>query len=212
MALTVMTPSPGFGHRGVDTQDNFVTKQEAGQDHLYGTFFTEFNANVVAMNELEANVNAKEASAVEASLAAETAKNAAETARDAAYVSANFSGYWNNTTDFGYTSVIYGGDVYISIASPNVNHQPDISPSYWFKTTKTPDQDEIVSRLGITGMTYTDGNLTEITYDLGYKALMYYNTSGNLTSIEYTDTDGTTVLLTETMGYTSGNLTSVTRS
>lgn len=73
-----ITALPEPGHRGVDTQDTFVTKQEAFQDDLHDTFVGELNTVIGQMNALETNVNAKEAAAT---AAASTATAAATTAQ-----------------------------------------------------------------------------------------------------------------------------------
>ena len=78
MAITqVISTIHEAGHRGVDSRDDFVTKQEAFQDALVDTFVTEINAFRTQANALETNVNAKEASAVIARDEAVQARNEA---------------------------------------------------------------------------------------------------------------------------------------
>ena len=45
------------GHRGIDIRDDFVTKQEAFQDDVTGTFVPEINATITNMNVLVDDVN-----------------------------------------------------------------------------------------------------------------------------------------------------------
>lgn len=73
--------------------------------------------------------------------------------------------------------------------------------------------DEKVSRYAVSATTYnTDGSLATMTYSTGNKSLYTY-TTGTLTSIEYTDTDGSTVLLTVGFTYNAdGTLATITRS
>jgi len=72
--------------------------------------------------------------------------------------------------------------------------------------------EEYIKALSITNMTYaSDGTLLSSTYTGGYKALYTYN-GDVISKVEYTDTDGVTVLATLTYNYTGGNLTSVTKA
>lgn len=65
MAITqVITAIPQAGHRGVDTQDDFVTKQEAFQDALTGVTVSQLNAFATQANTLETNVNNKESTVI----------------------------------------------------------------------------------------------------------------------------------------------------
>lgn len=62
-----------------------------------------------------------------------------------------------------------------------------------------------------TSYNYTNEDLTSIVYDTG-NVVNYTYTNGDLTSVDYTDTDGTTNVLTVTYNYTDGVLTSTTRT
>lgn len=160
------------------------------------------------MNTLETNVNNKETAAAASATAAALSEAHAETAKLFAQGAANFKGVWNSTTDYLLGTAEYNGEIYLSIQSPNVNHLPT-DLAYWRPLLKL---DELVSRLSATAISYnTDGTLSNITYTGGYKSIFAY-TAGVLTSTQYTGTDGATVYLTLTYGYTSGNLTSITRA
>lgn len=190
----------------------FNTNAVACWNDLKNNIVPDLNTAFTQMNALEENVNNKEASAASSASSALNSATLAETAKTLAYASANFAGTWNSATDFQLKSVEYGGIVYVSLQSPNVNHQPDISPTYWLALTQPLPIDETVSHLSITASTYnTDGTLATMTYTGGYKTLYTY-TSGLLSTVQYTDTDGTTVLLTETIAYSGGNISTVTRS
>lgn len=130
--------------------------------------------------------------------------------------------YTDTTTD---TFVVYNGlDTDIHLADLTalsdamtiaMDGKADKATTY----TKTEVDDLMASNneldlnnLSITAITYnTDGTLATMTYAGGYKTLYTY-TSGLLSTVEYTDTDGTTVLLTETIAYSGGNISTVTRS
>jgi len=212
MAITVsLTPYVGDTPQyGVQAQLEFVQRAEYSWTWLSSNVIDELTTFQEQANALEANVNAKEVSAQSAKTAAELAETNAETAMATAYATANFKGAWDSLTDFGNSSCEYLGLVYVSKINPNVNHLPSDTAS-WTPLTQALPIDETISHLSVTDSAYTDGNLTSMTYTGGYKTLYIY-VSGNLSTVEYTDTDGTTVLLTETFTYTSGNLTSVTRT
>ena len=55
----VISTIPAAGHRGVDTRDNFVTKQEAFQDHLTITTVGELNTYKTQVNLVAADINGK---------------------------------------------------------------------------------------------------------------------------------------------------------
>lgn len=72
--------------------------------------------------------------------------------------------------------------------------------------------DQILQYTGVTSTNYdVNNNKTDTTYVTGNKALFTYSGS-DLVSTEYTDTDGLTIILTITYGYTNGNLNSITRA
>jgi len=92
MAITqTITTIPDAGHRGVDSRDIFVSKQEAFQDALTDTTVTQLNTFATQANALEDNVNALEESAV-------NAKTLAESARDSAFLTANVSNWISGTS------------------------------------------------------------------------------------------------------------------
>jgi len=68
--------------------------------------------------------------------------------------------------------------------------------------------------LSISNIAYDENlNITEMIADTGNKLLFTYDGNGNILTEQYTDTDGTTVILTKTYGYDgNGNLTSIVRS
>lgn len=71
---------------------------------------------------------------------------------------------------------------------------------------------QYVGNLDITDITYAaDGSVSEITYQGGHKTIFTY-IGTDIDTIEYTDTDGTSVLITETYTYTNGKLTALTRT
>lgn len=73
MAITQkITTIPTAGHRGVDSRNDFVTKQEAFQDALTDTFVTEINTFRTQANTLENEVNDLEVSATSSALTATT--------------------------------------------------------------------------------------------------------------------------------------------
>ena len=72
-----ITTIPTAGHRGVDSRDTFVTKQEAFQDALTATTVTELNTFVSQANAVRDEVNTARDDAI-------AAKEIAETARDEA--------------------------------------------------------------------------------------------------------------------------------
>jgi len=78
--------------------------------------------------------------------------------------------------------------------------------------TLKEDTEHFLSLHDITDSTYDNkGLLLSETYDIGCKKIYTYD-NGYLSKEEFTDTDGTTVLLTITYGYDSGNLITMTRS
>jgi len=117
MAISqTITALPVAGHRGVDARTTFVTKQEAFQDALQGVTVAELNTFATQANELESNVNAKEASAV--------------LAEASAVAAANFKGTWTNQTTAIGESWLYNGVIYGVLIVGNTS--PVTSPSNWF--------------------------------------------------------------------------------
>jgi len=85
MAITqTISTIPQAGHRGNDTRDVFVAKQEDFQDALTDTFVSQINTFSSQANTLQSEVNSK-ANKVESNLAlsASNANNAANSAANA---------------------------------------------------------------------------------------------------------------------------------
>jgi hypothetical protein len=93
---------------------NFRTKADAFVSAL-NTFEDELNLAIPQMNELETNVNSKEASASASALVCTSA--------------ANFQGNWTNQTTVVGQSWAYNGLVYLVIVAGNTS--PTASPSNW---------------------------------------------------------------------------------
>jgi hypothetical protein len=70
---------PQAGHRGVDTRDVFVTKQEAFQDALQGTTVTQLNTFATQANALRTEVNQSKADAATSANTATTQAGVATT-------------------------------------------------------------------------------------------------------------------------------------
>ena len=88
---------------------------------------------------------------------------------------------------------------------------PSIDSSNWVSSVPI----YLASKLAMTtisSMTYnSNGTLNVVTYSTGNKVRCGY-TSGNLTSVVYTEIDGLTTILTETITYANDNITAVTWS
>ena len=70
----------------------------------------------------------------------------------------------------------------------------------------------LLSVISVSSITYNaNGSLDVLTYSSGNK-ITYGYTSGDLTTVLYYDTNGSTLLHTETISYTNGNVTAVTWS
>lgn len=107
----------------------------------------------------------------------------------------------------GNTELINTADVVFNSISSDGDLKAKPSNSSGYITARL---DTWLDNVAVTAMTYTTGgDLEWVTYATGHKAQMLY-TSGDLTSVKYYDTNGTTHIHTLTLGYTSGNLTSTT--
>lgn len=85
MAITMtFTPSPGFGNRFIDKRDQFVIKQQDGQNHLQQVFFPEMTIFISQLNFEAGVVNSKAFSASLSANVATEAKDEAVVAKNAA--------------------------------------------------------------------------------------------------------------------------------
>lgn len=126
------------------------------------------------------------------------------------------SGSYNDLLDQPTFSSTLDGLTDVTVTTPTTGQVLTYNGTIWVNNdagSSSVPIDETVSHLSTTAATYNaDGTLATMTYTGGYKTLYTYS-SGNLSTVQYTDTDGTTVLLTETYAYDgNGNLSTVTRS
>jgi hypothetical protein len=113
-----------------------------------------------------------------------------------------------NGTSFTLTVGANDGDIIVA-KKYNIFQVADVYTKAEVNGLITSSQpiDEVVSHLAVTTNTVDgSGNLTSVTYTTGNKEILTY-VSNVLTTVEYTDIDGTTVLLTITYGLINGLLT-----
>jgi hypothetical protein len=104
------------------------------------------------------------------------------------------------------TLVKYSGLVYYCVANANGTVIPGTNKSKWkVMVNDNPKRlDMMFDTFDISNMDYNaSGLLTVATYVGGYVAKLYYNASNLLNLVEYYNTDGTTILATNTLVYDS---------
>ena len=127
-------------------------------------------------------------------------------------------GAYNNSTTYAIgDSVSYNGTSYVAIAQTVGNLPSDTSNWQVLASSGIQAAYETVSKnilsLDAT-LTYTSGDLTSISYTDGTNTIVktFNYTSGDLTSIVLSGDTPAGIDLTKTLEYTTGNLTSVTYS
>lgn len=173
-------------------------------------FVTEANA---LAEEAETNAAAAESAvddaAVQVGLATTQAGNAAGSAQAAA-ASASAAAAASNADKWVSDTYYNEG---ISVWSPS-NYRPyrrksagagTIDPRYDRDNWAAMIDESLLATLAMTSSTPTvvGGQIAALNYATGNKALYTY-TTGNLTKVEYTDTDGVTIIHTATITYTDG--------
>ncbi len=149
---------PEAGHRGIDSRDDFVTKQEAYQDHQRDTLVGELNNFGAQANSLRTEVNTSRDDAV-------SAKDEAVAAKNVALAGANYKGDWvagYNTTGYNLNeSVTYtDGYAYRSKINDNlVEPTSKTNTSEWdFVEAVSPE--DLALKLNATNPSIT-GSITE---------------------------------------------------
>ena len=199
---------------GVDVGEQFATKGVSAFNQLNDRA-TEMNTQAEQMNIVKDEVNdSRDATISNATTATEQATIATAQA-NIAVSATNNKGLWSNLTGALNTpaTVNHNGIVWVlnnNIADVALSEPTDDNTD-WASLGVKLEIDEMLSVTAVTSYSYTDGILTETLYVTGNKEIFTY-TDSNLTQIEYTDTDGTTVLLTVTYTYdASNNLISIGR-
>ena len=190
---------PEAGHRGVDVQTIFVTKQEDFQDHLQGTTVTELNTLKTQMNTMAGEMNTTASQVNTNANTATTKANEASASATSASASANTA-----TTQAGIATTKASEASASALkaskwSDENYNIQVEsgkYSAKHWaiesyntLNTTNLLRADKYLSRQDAVNMIYnTNSKLEKVQYnnptDVDYEILTY-NVDGKLTNVAH---------------------------